>query len=424
MAKTPIKLRTTPLADWHQAHGGKMAPFGDYLLPLWYTAGAKLEHLAVLQTAGLFDTSHMGVLLVEGPAAFELLQHTFSRDLARYGRRQIPLSQGAGIYGVFLHENGHLVDDAIIYRLAAHRFFICINAGKNAVVADHLQRQATDQNFSLTDLTGQTAKIDLQGPAAARILQKILRDPAQHLQTFPPFTCKGDLPAAQATPPVRTKAGGHLLLARSGYTGEFGFEIFLDAREALLVWQEIMAAGEEFHLLPCGLAARDSLRTGAVLPLAGHDIGNWPFANNPWEFALPPRQIDGTFSKPFPGSAALLHPASLPHTYPFAGFDPRKIEVATAEVFAQNGERAGIVLTCVTEMATDRLADTIVSTKSPNLPAAFVVRGLCCGFVKLEHKVPYGTRMTIKDQRRQITVEIVADIRPQRTARLPMQNFL
>lgn len=423
-AETNQLFMETPLAEWHRSQGGNMAPFGDYLLPLWYTAGARMEHLAVLQSAGIFDTSHMSDLLLEGPDSFLLLQRTFSKDLSHCGRLQTPLAAGCGIYGVFLNEEGHLVDDAIIYRLAETTFFICVNAGKNRIIANHLQQHGAKQNFTLTDLTAATAKIDLQGPNSARILQKILRNPEKHFHSFAPFTCKGDFGASSPLPQVITHGGSSILLARSGYTGEFGFEIFLAADAAQGVWQEIITAGEAFHLLPCGLAARDSLRTGAVLPLAGHDLGAWPFANNPWEFALPPRQADGPFSKSFLGSSALLHLKNPSYTYPFAGFDLRKIDPATAAVFDSDDREIGAVLTCVTDMATDRIDGAIVSTKSPNLPQGFSAKGLSCGFVKVDRPLPFGARITLQDNRRKLPCEIVADIRPHRTARLPLDIFL
>ena len=419
-------LLNTPLYDWHLGHGGQMTGFGDFLLPLWYKTGARSEHLAVLGRAGLFDTSHMSSLLLEGPGAFELLQSTFSRDLNRCGKKNMaPLCPGAGLYGVFLKPDAHLLDDAIIYQLSTDSYLVCVNSGKGPVVAGHLRNSAPRQKIAITDLTAKLAKFDLQGPASARILSQIIKNPAPIFKQFPLFSCQGHFePARAAGEKIISKNGAPLLLLRSGYTGEFGFEIFLTADKALELWLEIVDAGENFGLIPCGLAARDSLRTGAGLPLAGHDIGGWPFVNNPWSFALPYKNKGKGFSKKFIGDQAVLKAANSKFTYPFAGFDPRKIETAEASVIDRQGKSIGNVLTCVTDMGTGRLNQKLVSVNSPGLPENFKTNGICCGFIRVENTLKTGNIVTLKDQRREVEVEIVESIRPHRTARLPLDKFI
>jgi aminomethyltransferase len=400
-----------------------MAAFGAYLLPLWYEKGARAEHLAVLSTAGLFDTSYMPLLLLEGPASLELLQHFYSRDLCRWGKnRDKTLPVGRGVYGVFLDRQGCLLDDSLIYRVAENSYFICLNAGKATLLENHLG--AFQGDFTLANLDRCLTKMDLQGPNSARILARVLAESEEVFAAFPFFSCQGTLtPYFTTERHVATKTGIPLLLARSGYTGEFGFEIFAAAGQAEVLWEEIFQAGQEFGLLPCGLAARDSLRAGAGLPLAGHDIGNWPFVNNPWLFALPFEPDGKSFSKDFLGAQALLR-AEPSYTYAFAGYDPRKLDPETEAVLNAKGERIGEVLTCVTDMAIDRVEAELVSINSKNLPPDYTPGGLSCGFVKTSAPFAYGEKIALQDKRRSIEVEIVRTIRPDCSARLPLQQFL
>jgi len=413
----------TPLYQWHLDHNGTMAEFGSYLLPLWYTNGAKAEHLAVLSTAGLFDTSHMSFIILQGPASFDLLQNFFSRDLSKWGKnKDTPLPVGRAVYGVFLNSEGCLLDDAIVFRVAQNTYFICVNAGKGPLITNHLRSQ--QGQYTLTDLSGALCKIDLQGPHSAKILATILDDPKAIFSAFPFFSCKGTLaPHFTTEIAVATRSGVPLLLSRSGYTGEFGFELFTEADQGQVLWEEIFAAGQSFGLMPCGLAARDSLRTGAGLPLAGHDIGSWPFVNNPWLFSLPQDSSTGKFSKDFVGAQALLRPEAS-FTYPFAGYDLRKIDRDLATVYNLTGEKLGRVLTCVTDMAIGRVDGRLVSINSPGLPEGFAPRGLCCGFLLTSSKLSYGERVIVQDERRKFEVEIVETIRPDCSAVLPLNQFI
>jgi len=127
-------IKTTPLNQWHKSHGANMANFGGFEMPLWYDTGVKAEHLAVVQSAGIFDTSHMASVLVTGHQAFELLQYCHTRDLSS-------LVDGRCVYGAILNDQGHVIDDAIVYRFQADHYMVCVNAGMGAAVADHLASQ-------------------------------------------------------------------------------------------------------------------------------------------------------------------------------------------------------------------------------------------------------------------------------------------
>ncbi|WP_028317573.1 aminomethyltransferase family protein [Desulfobulbus elongatus] len=424
-------LKTTPLHPWHVGRSANMAAFGGYEMPLWYPAGAKAEHLAPITAAGLFDTSHMAVLTLRGPLVRPLLQHCFSKDLDRcLGPRKTPLVPGRCVYGVFLDEAGCVLDDAIVYQCGETDYMLVVNAAMGAPVAAHLRRHNPDETRALVhDHSDALGKMDLQGPAAAKILARILRNPDQVFDRMVYFSFKGTFaPHLLPGAPVTLLDGTPVLVSRTGYTGEFGFELFVAPEHTTRLWQLLLEAGAPEGLLPCGLAARDSLRAGAGLPLSHQDIGPWLFADNPWLFVLPWDEDGSGFTKDFGGGRAVLAAGSAPCTLPFAGFDPRKIPLgAASKVTAPDGTVLGGVLTCTTDMAIDRVDGVIVSIATPvagGRPESFAPRGLCCGFVRLDVPLPPGTEVLLTDGKRTLKVEIRDQIRPDRTARTPMATML
>ena len=421
------KVKTTPLHDWHVSHGANMAVFGGYDMPLWYPSGAKQEHLTVLTDAGIFDTSHMAVVMVTGPDAFELLQICFSRDLnACVGKNKTPLKPGKCTYGVYLNEKGEVIDDAIVSQVDQSIYMIVVNAGMGGEIARHMTAHIDGRDVEITDFTDKVGKMDVQGPMAADILMKVLEKPEKVFEDMPYFTFKGHFdsvsPLSEA---VRLTDGTPLLLSRTGYTGEFGFEIFIDPEHLVRVWEMILEVGKDFDLIACGLAARDSLRAGAVLPLSHQDIGPWSFTNHPWLFTLPYNADRTGFTKKFTGAEALKNIDKSEHTCAFAGYDLRKVSAhdPAADVLDSGGNKIGVVLTCVSDMAIGRHGDRIYSISSPDKPENFNPRGLCCGFVKVKSKLAPGQIVELKDNRRKIKVMIVDDIRPDRTARRPMKEM-
>ncbi len=419
--------KKTLLHGWHTAHGANMADFGQYNMPLWYPAGAKQEHLAVLTAAGMFDTSHMATVLVSGPQSFELLQRCFTRDLnACAGREKTALTPGNCTYGAFLDENGFVIDDAIVYQLADQSYMVIVNAGMGGPIASHLEAQAGGQVPRILDLSDRLGKFDLQGPRAAAILMRVLENPEKVMESMRYFTFKGCMdPMACFSDAVRLTDGTPVLLSRTGYTGEFGFEIFLPPEYFIQTWERVLEAGRDFGLLPCGLAARDSLRAGAVLPLSHQDIGRWPFINHPWEFALPFVSQGRSFSKAFIGDRALLNIRSPEYTHAFVGHDLRKVSAHDrASVLDVGGRKIGEVLTCVTDMGIGRFEGRIYSIASPDRPENFQPKGLSCGFVKTSIRLSPGQTITLKDNRRKIEVVIAEDIRPDRTARQSIRKMM
>lgn len=416
----------TPLHAWHVAQGAKMAEFGGYDMPLWYVS-AKREHLSVLTAAGLFDTSHMAVVGVEGADADSLLQACFTQDLmACIGAQKRPIVSGRCVYGAFLNENGEVIDDAIVFKTADRRFLVVVNAGMGGVVSRHLDAHRKGRDVRLVDQTGRVGKIDLQGPLSAKILGRLLEGGPESMADLVYFSFKGHYaPGAPGYADLRLKDGTPILLSRTGYTGEFGFEIFLQPEQVEGVWSAILSSGADFGVLPCGLAARDSLRAGAVLPLSHQDIGSWPFIHHPWEFALPFTEDRSGFTKSFVGDSALAEASGAPWTLPFVGKDLRKVNASDeAVVMLPDGRIIGSVLTCATDMGIGRFDHRIFSIASPDAPEGFSPKGLCCGFVRTDRPVASGERLELRNGRRKIQASVVRDIRPDRTARLPIQTML
>ncbi len=420
------KVKKTPLHEWHLNNGANMADFGGYEMPLWYSS-VKEEHLAVLTKAGIFDTSHMAAVLVSGDDALELLQHCFTNDMNRcVGKSRKPLYPGRCAYGAFLDEQGNVLDDTIIFQLKENSYIAVVNAGMGAETNHYLAANSGERNVELMDLTDQVGKMDIQGPMSALVMKKILADPDKVFEKMPYFSFKGHFDSASSlAADVKLIDGTPILLSRTGYTGEFGFEIFIENDHIVKLWEMIVSAGHDYGITPCGLAARDSLRAGAVLPLSHQDIGRWLFINHPWHFALPFELNGNAFTKEFIGDSQLLNGHAPEYTYAFAGNDLRKVSTSDpAEVIDSIGNSIGKVLTCATDIGIGRFKDRIYSISSPDKPEEFNPRGLCCGFVRVKKELKADDIIELKDRRRKIEVRIVDDIRPDRTARMPMSRFL
>ncbi|MDM8523640.1 aminomethyl transferase family protein [Desulfococcaceae bacterium HSG8] len=419
------EAKKTLLYEWHVTHGANMANFGGYEMPLWYPSGVKNEHLTVLTNAGMFDTSHMAAVKIIGSDAYDLLQLCFTRDLnSCVGEK--PLQPGKCVYGAFLNEAGEAIDDAIIYQIEGGNYLSVVNAGMGEKIAAHLMSYKGSRDVEITDLADKLGKLDVQGPKSAKLLMNILKDPQGVFEKMFYFSFKGHFDAgASSAGEVRLTDGTPILLSRTGYTGEFGFEIFISPEHFIRLWEMISEAGKAYNLTCCGLAARDSLRGGAVLPLSHQDIGHWPFINNPWPFALPYNEDQTDFTKKFIGDDALRNVSDPELTYPFVGNDLRKVSVDDPAVVTDSeGREIGTVLTCVTDMGIGRHEGRIYSVASPDKPDGFNHRGLCCGFIKVKTMLNFGQTVRIRDKRRKIDVTITEDIRPNRTARRPVREMI
>jgi aminomethyltransferase len=239
-------LKETPLAAAHRSLGARMVEFGGWLMPVQYT-GIIQEHHAVRQKAGLFDISHMGEVWVSGPRAEAWLNQLLCNDVRK-------LQPGQGQYSLMLFESGGVLDDLIIYRTEAEQFLLIINASMIDEDFLWMQKHATP-GVTLVNESSHQAALALQGPESVAVLQ----------QAFPESS---PLPERNQIH-HRTWQGISLWIARTGYTGEDGFELVFPASHAETVWNHLLQSGA----VPVGLGARDTLRLEACLPLNGHELG-------------------------------------------------------------------------------------------------------------------------------------------------------
>jgi aminomethyltransferase len=189
-------IKTTVLHDFHCQQGANMASFGNYDMPLWYKSGTKAEHLAVIDSAGIFDTSHMAVVTVKGDGARALLQYALTKDIdSCIGKNKTPLTEGRCVYGLFLDNDGLVIDDAIVYCLGDESYMVVVNAGMGGVIATHLQALTSSKALVIEDLTDRVGKMDIQGPSSAKILKKLVKDPNYLFEKLMYFSFKGGLVA-------------------------------------------------------------------------------------------------------------------------------------------------------------------------------------------------------------------------------------
>ncbi len=257
-------------------------------------------------------------------------------------------------------------------------------------------------------------------------MQKVLKAPEATFDKLTYFSFKGHFDRTSAfAADAQFLDGTPMLLSRSGYTGEVGFEIFVEGEHNVRIWEH--ADGGRPRSRSHRRAAwrrRDSLRTGAVLPLSHQDIGHWTYIHHPWPFALPFNQAGDRFTKAFLGSAALEQAAGAPYTLTFVGNDLRKIDTHDAVVRDLQGHEIGRVLTCATDMAIGRHGGRIYSVATPDKPEGLAIKGLSCGFIQVNANLAPGTVVELKDARRSIQVVIETDVRPDRTARKALKTFL
>jgi aminomethyltransferase len=268
---TAGKLRQTPLNTIHRALGAKMVDFGGWDMPVEYpsTGGLLAEHKAVRRGVGLFDVSHMGDIRIHGRrtpgAALAAVEHITMNEASR-------LEIGQAQYSAMLYPEGTFVDDVIVHRLGQDDFLLVINAGTREKDINWVQENTRDFDCVVEDLSDSYTQLAIQGPRAADLVQKL---------TYANLSKIGNYWFTHS----RVCGLENILLARTGYTGEDGFEIYIpsDKQTSEEVWAMVISAGREFEMLPCGLGARNTLRLEAKLSLYGHEISN---TINVWEADL------------------------------------------------------------------------------------------------------------------------------------------
>lgn len=245
------QLKETPIADLHRKLGARMVDFAGWNMPVQYKS-IIAEHMAVRTKAGLFDVSHMGEFIVSGPDAHDFVQYMVANDINKLSKPNMAL------YTQFVMPSGGTVDDLIVYRREKD-FLLVVNASNIEKDWNWCKEHARKfKDVDLRDISDRTGLLALQGPEAVGLFAKLCGD---WIKDMPSFTY-GE---AQLN-------GVPISFGRTGYTGEDGFEIFIDADKTGVVWNALMEAGQAVGLEPCGLGARDTLRLEAGLPLYGHEL--------------------------------------------------------------------------------------------------------------------------------------------------------
>jgi aminomethyltransferase len=262
-------IRKTALNSVHRQMGAKMVEFNGWDMPVEYPAsiggGIINEHMAVRTGVGIFDVSHMGDIRLAGPQALDAVQHISMNDASK-------LAIGQAQYSALLYPQGTFVDDVIVHRLAEDEYLLVINAGTREKDFNWVRNNTRQFDCAVENLSDDFTQIAIQGPKGVNLLQKLTDTDLSKVKFY--WVTRGKLCGLP-----------NILMGRTGYTAEDGFEIYIPADEATSarVWNEVLAAGKEFGVVPSGLGARNTLRLEGKLPLYGHEISD---TINVWEAGL------------------------------------------------------------------------------------------------------------------------------------------
>jgi aminomethyltransferase len=338
--------RLTALDAVHRALGATMTDFAGWDMPLRY-GSERDEHIAVRTRAGLFDLSHMGEITVTGPQAAALLDHALVGNIGG-------VAVGRARYTMICREDGGILDDLIVYRLAEATYMVVANASNAQVVLDALTERAAGFDAAVRDDRDAYALIAIQGPESPGILKSVTDADLDGLKYY------AGLPG--------TVAGVPALIARTGYTGEDGFELFVEPQHAEKLWQALTEAGRDAGLIPCGLSCRDTLRLEAGMPLYGHELTT---SLTPFDAGLG-RVVKFEKEGDFVGREALAAAAERAQTAP-----PRKLVGLVAE--GRRVPRAGMQV----------VADgTVIGEVTSGAPSPTLGRPIAMAYVDAAHAAP------------------------------------
>jgi len=349
--------KRTPLYAEHLSLGARMTTFAGFEMPLQYRSIIE-EHMAVRRAAGVFDLSHMGEFEVSGPCARELLERALTNSAAR-------LREGRAQYTLLCAEDGGTIDDLIAYRLGPERFMLCVNASNIENDREWLLSLNRD-GAEFRDISDETALVAVQGPMAIAILKKLAAFAIDQVARF--GVADGEI------------AGVRCLAARTGYTGEDGFEFFVAANEAARLFGEVVAADAK----PCGLGARDTLRLEAALPLYGHELDR---ATTPLEAGL---ATYVKFGRGFVGEDALA-------TQRADGLKKHLIGIATDD--KRTIARQGYPIF---------LGDTAVGAVTSGTLAPALDRPIAMAYAHGVERPVIGTKLTVEVRNRKVPATVVA----------------
>ncbi len=357
--ETTTAPRKTALNAAHRALGAKMVSFAGFDMPVEY-AGIIPEHRAVRTAAGLFDVSHMGEIEIRGPQALALVQQATCNNAAK-------LALGQAHYSALLTEQGTFVDDLLVHKISDTHYFLCVNASNREKDVEHIRRQ-NRFDAEVKNTSDDYTQLALQGPRAAAILQPLTPVDLAPLRNYR-FT-------------FGKACGVDCLLARTGYTGEDGFELYFDPAESEKVWNALLTAGKKEGLVPCGLGARNTLRLEAAMALYGHEIDD---STNVWEAGLD--WICKLDKGEFTGRAALVAAQQRGLTRKLVGFEMRERGIArdAYPVFADGRE---------------------VGRVTSGSPAPFLQKNIGLAYVPVDMSAA-GTRLAIGIRGQPVAAEIV-----------------
>jgi glycine cleavage system T protein (aminomethyltransferase) len=320
-AEANTALRKTALNAVHRHTGAKMVDFGGWDMPVEYS-GLIAEHMAVRTGVGIFDVSHMGDILIRGPQALDAVQHISMNDAAK-------LQRGQAHYSALLYPEGTFVDDVIVHKLGDNDYLLVINAGTREKDVNWVRQNVRGFRCHADNLSDYYTQLAIQGPKAVDVLRKLTNVDLSAIKNY--WFTYGTVCGLPNT-----------MVARTGYTGEDGFEIYIPADEAtsMRVWNEVLQAGREFGILPCGLGARNTLRLESKMALYGHEISD---SINVWEADL------GRYCKmdkgDFIGRQALEKSKAQGLTRVLVGLEmvERGIGRDGYKVFIESGEEIGYI---------------------------------------------------------------------------------
>lgn len=366
-------IRTTALNAAHRQLGARMVDFNGWDMPVEYPANAArrsgglvAEHLIVRNSAGLFDVSHMGDIRLHGPQALDAVQHMTCNDAGK-------LAIGQAQYSAMLYPTGTVVDDVIVHRLGERDYLLVINAGTREKDYNWIRGAAKSFDCAVENLSDQYTQIAIQGPNGWRVLQKLTDADLTQVKFY--WFTHGTVCGLPNT-----------LIARTGYTAEDGFEIYVPSDEAtsVRVWNELLAAGAEFGILPCGLGARNTLRLEGALSLYGHEISD---GITPLEARLD-RFIKLEDKGDFIGRAALLNQKQHGLSNILIGLEAveRGIPRDGYKVIGPNGSPIGYV--------------------TSGSPAPFLKKNIALAYVPLEHSAE-GTVLGVEVRNQIVQCKVV-----------------